>query len=325
MSIPQLTEQIDNLYTTTWQQVKDTVADNIFDATPFWFWLKNKGKLKTTVGGRFLTEPLEYAKSDTVKWIGKGGTVELNEYEFLTEAMYDWRYLVDSIVRFGVDEQKNSGKWQIMELMKKKMTNVENGLIDTLETALFQGQGSVSSGIDGLQHLVQDNPTVSSTVGSIPQDTYTWWRNQYKDMTGSSFASNGRKEMVTMNNNCGQNRTRDMPDIIVTTQEIYEYYESLMDEKLRLTDNTLGDVGFENVKFKGKPIVWAPSCPAQKMYFLNTRYLYFKYDPRFFFAMTDWKAIPNQVNDRAAQILTAGALITNRRRVHGVIHSIDTA
>ena len=33
-----LTEQLDNLYTTTWQNMKSVVGDNIFDATPFWFW-----------------------------------------------------------------------------------------------------------------------------------------------------------------------------------------------------------------------------------------------------------------------------------------------
>lgn len=37
------------------------------------------------------------------------------------------------------------------------------------------------------------------------------------------------------------------------------------------------------------------------------------------------KPIPDQVNDRAAQIVTAGALTVSRRRCHGVMHTIDTA
>ena len=42
------------------------------------------------------------------------------------------------------------------------------------------------------------------------------------------------------------------------------------------------------------------------------------------FDMTEWKAIPDQVNDRAAQVILAGELVTGRRRVHGVLHGIDT-
>ncbi len=112
-----LTETLDNLYTTTWQNMKSSVADNIFDATPFWFWLKNKGGLVTEEGGRFMTEPLRFAGSDNVKFIQKGDTVDLTDKEFLTVAKYDWRYLVDSIVRFGIDDQQNRGKNAILSLM----------------------------------------------------------------------------------------------------------------------------------------------------------------------------------------------------------------
>ena len=50
-----------------------------------------------------------------------------------------------------------------------------------------------------------------------------------------------------------------------------------------------------------------------------------KYDPSVFFDMTSWKDIPDQINDRVAQVVLAGNLVTSRRRVHGVLHTIDTA
>jgi len=37
-----LTEQLDSLYTTTWQLMRKEAIDNIFKATPFWFWLTAK-------------------------------------------------------------------------------------------------------------------------------------------------------------------------------------------------------------------------------------------------------------------------------------------
>ncbi|KKL88317.1 hypothetical protein LCGC14_1925910 [marine sediment metagenome] len=86
----------------------------------------------------------------------------------------------------------------------------------------------------------------------------------------------------------------------------------------------MGDAGFENIQFKGVPVTWSPSCANTRMYFLNLNFLKFTYDPIAFFDMTEWKAIPDQVNDRAAQIITAGNLVTGRRRTHGVIFGIDT-
>lgn len=321
-----LTENLDNLYTSTWQNMKETVADQAFDSTPFWFWMKDKGKLETVEGGRFITEPLQYDDNDSVAWIGKGGTVSMNDFEFLTVAQYDWRYLVGNVVRFGVDDQQNRGKNQILNLMNAKMDNLQNSLEASLETQLFASLGSQSTGFDGLQNLVADDPTASVNVGSINQSTYTWWRNQTQNMTGLSWATNGVNKMRTMLNNCGNNKKNDMPDIIVSGQTPYEYYEeNVVDSYYRVTSKKLADAGFDSQTFKGIPMVWSPSCSDARMYFLNTRFLSFKYDPMMFFDMTEWKPIPDQVNDRTAQVITACSLVTSRRRTQGVLHTIDTA
>lgn len=319
-----LVEALDNLYTTTWQNMKSQVADQIFDATPFYFWLKSKGKMKTVSGGRFITEPLQYAKNDNVTWIGRGGTVSLNDQEFLTVAYYEWRYLVASIVRFGVDDQKNRGKNQIINLMMAKLQNARDSLISELESRLFAGEGSSQNAMDGLLHLVQDDPTTSSTVGGIDQNSNSWWRNQSISMTGVSFASSGVENMRKMLNNTMNNLKMDAPDIIVCGQQPYEFYEDNLLSYYRITNNKLGDAGFQNQVFKGIPMVWSPSC-GNRMYFLNTRFISLVYDPALFFDMTEWKAIPDQVNDRAAQIVSAMQLTVSRRRCQGVIYGIDTA
>jgi len=318
-----LTEQLDNLYTTTWEHRKAKAHDNIFTATPFWFWLKEKGKFQTEQGGRFIMEPLEYAKNDSVEWIGKGDAVSLNDYEFLTESKWDWRYMTASLVRFGVDDQQNRGKAAIMKLMTKKLDNTENSMIDALETALFAAQSGDS--IEGLQNLVPDDPTASEDAGGVDPSTYTWFRNNAKDMTGLSFSTQGIAEMRTMLNLCSKNRLQDKPDIIVTAQTPYEYYEDETMIQKQIVNKTLGDAGFQNIEYKGIPMIWSPACASDRMYFLNTNFLYFVYDPMMNFDMTEWKAIPDQVNDRAAQIILACAFIITRRLCQGLLYDIDTA
>lgn len=322
MAVQTLSEALDNLYTTTWQNMKASVQDQIFDATPFWFWLRAHDGLESVAGGRFLTEPLRYAKSERVKFIGRGGTVDLSDQEFLTVATYEWRYLVDSIVRFGVDDQKNRGRNQIINFASAKLDNSRDSLIDKLESVLA-ADGSEALSYHGLQEVVPDDPT-TGVFGGIDAAVETWWRSQTRNMTGLSFAVHGQSEMRSMFNNCGNNLKSDFPNIILSGQTPYEHYEDSVIEQKRIVNKTLGDAGFENIAFKGVPMVWTPAVAATRMYFLNSRFMKFKYDPAMFFDMTEWKPIPDQVNDRAAQVITAGNLATSRRRVHGVLHTIDT-
>lgn len=318
-----LTEALDNLYTTTWQNMKGTLVDQIFDATPFWFWMKSHGQLESVAGGRFLTEPLRYAKSDRVQFLGKGGTVSLSDQEFATVATFEWRYLVDSIVRFGIDDQKNRGKNLIVNFMNAKLEVSRDSLVDKMEETLFADNSADPLAWHGLQEVIPDDPT-TGTFGGIDRSVDTWWRNQTDDMTGLSFAVHGHARMRTMLNNCGNNKASEFPDLIVAGQTPYEYYEDSVLEQKRIVNKTLGDAGFENIEFKGRPMIWSPQCAATRMYFLNTKHLKFNYDPMMNFDMTEWKPIPDQVNDRAAQIIVAGNLVTGRARTHGILHTIDT-
>lgn len=324
--VNQFTQALDDLYTTTWQKRLPGVFDNIFSAAPFWFWLRDKGKLKPVRGGRFLETNLEYAQNSTVQWITRGGTVAMNDFKFLTVAQYQWRYLVANILRFGIDEQQNSGDAKIIDWVNAKLNNTEEALISTLETQLAAAAGAASNAFDGLQFLVPDFANVASSsynAGGIDPSVYTWWQNQAIDMTGLSFAVNGINKMRHLLNLCMNNRRMDAPDIILSDMSSYEYYEDAVLPMLRINNTKLADAGFENQTFKRIPMIWSPSITG-RMYFINTRFLDFVYDPGYFFDMTEWKAIPNQVNDRAAQVELACTFMTNRRRVQGVLSTIDT-
>jgi hypothetical protein len=323
------TQALDDLYTTTWQKRLPGVFDNIFAATPFWFWLKDKGKLKPIRGGRFIEVNLEYGTNTTVQWISRGGTVDLSDFRFLTVGQYNWRYLAANIMRYWIDEQQNSGDAQIINWVNAKLNNTEESLISTLETTLVAGSGAATvpaPAFDGLQFLVPDSGNVASSsynAGGIDPSVYTWWQNQAIGMTGKSFAVYGIPNMRHLLNLCMNNRAMDQPDIMVTDLNTYEQYEDSVLPMLRIGNNKLADAGFQNQTYKGIPMVWTPSM-SQRLYMLNTRFIEFIYDPSAFFDMTDWKPIPNQMDDRAAQIKLACGLVTTRRRVLGVMDTIDT-
>jgi hypothetical protein len=323
---PSFTQALDDLYTTTWQKRLPGVFDNIFQSAAFWYWLKDKGKIRPMRGGRFLEVNLQYGKNTTTQWITRGGTVAMNDFKFLTVAQYNWRYLVANILRFWIDEQQNSSDSKIVDWVNAKLDNTEEALVDNLETALTGGAGSATNQIDGLQFLVPDAANVASAsfnAGGIDPSVYTWWQNQAITMAGLSFAINGIANMRHLLNLCMNNRRMDAPDIILSDMLSYEYYEDAVLPMLRIGNTKLADAGFENQTFKRIPMVWTPAITA-RMYYLNTRFIEFIYDPSAFFDMTDWKPIPDQVDDRAAQVKLACSFVTSRRRVLGVLDTINT-
>lgn len=317
-----LTETLDSLYTTTWYHRRDKAADQIFDSYPLIKWMKSKGRLKSLAGGRRIETPLSYGENANIQWLTKGGTVPLNDFESLTIAQWNWHYLSASVVRFGVDDQQNRSQMAIINWMNAKLDTTRKGLTKELETRLFSSSNS-DNGIEGLQHLVRDDPTSSTSIGGINQSTYSWWRNKFKNLTGLSAGSNLTKNMVIMLNDTSNNAGDEMPDIIVSGQNPFQYYEDNILDFYRTYSNKLGDLGIRNIEFKGIPMIWSPSC-GTRMYFLNTDYLLFFYDPMWYFEMTAWKDIPNQPYDRAAQIMLACEFACNRRRCQGVIFNIDT-
>lgn len=324
MAIPSITEDFDTLYSTTWQLMREEAMDNIFKATPFWYYMQKNNRMRTETGGRWIGTQLEYAThSDAIDWIGRShdlSTINSNaDKELITTAQWDWRYLAAAVFRSYVDDSQNRGRSQMINIVDTKLNNVEKSLAEELEDRLFTENGGTGDEINGLWNLVQDDPTSDEEIGGINQDDEDWWQNQYKDMTDLTVSVHLLPEMRTMYNDCAVGS--DSIDIIVTSQEAFEAYEDEVLEFKQIVNQDQGDASFETIKFKGKDLLWSPSCPQDKMYFLNLDYIEWVADSDVNFEMTDWKEAQGDL-DRIAHIITMGNLVTSNRRMQGVLHSI---
>ena len=112
---------------------------------------------------------------------------------------------------------------------------------------------------------------------------------------------------------------KDHPNVIVTTQTLFQSYEGLLtvDVDILSTDTKkLGDAGFQALEFKGVPIVWDEQCNSGVMYFLNTEHMKLVVHKDANFAVTDFVKPENQ-DARVAQILFMGNLTCDRRKSFG--------
>ena len=324
LSYPNITQKLDDIYTTTWRLQRKVAIDQILTKNALWFWLTKKNKVRHEEGGKFLVVPLKYGRNTTFKMMSLGGTISLVRDEKLTDAVYDWKYGAVSVVQYWVETLKNRGRAKIIDIMKTEMEAAKDEMAINFEEQLFgDGTGSGGKDIEGLDNLVADAATGSrGTVAGIPSGTKKWWENQAIDMSGEPASAWLDKRTRTMLNNCSYGQGQEEPDLLVTGQTVFEYVEDNTLEEHYITNKTLGDAQFENIQFKGRPLVWSGKCPAGLLYTLNTKYLELIIDPAANFTMTDWKTIPNQVNDRAAQIAVALNFICTNRNRQGVIYNI---
>lgn len=324
MSIPTWTQTIDNLFTSTWAKRKPTAIKQAFLKTPLAYWLRQRDRVENQSGYRRLEIPLDYGDNDSVRWLARGGTMPLTDPELLTTAYDDWKYVAVNVSRFGQDDQKNRGKAAAIKLVETKLNSAERALYEEFERAFF-ADGSGSNEPNGLQNLVSATPT-TGTVHGINRATYSWWRNQVKASSGASSAYL-LSDMRNLLNTCqkyAQSEYREYT--LITTQTVYELYDDEVIEQKIIDDHggsgSMGDPMFDIIKFKGRPLMWSPSAPSGLMYFINTSFLKLIVDEAYWMDMTEWKAIPDQVGDRVAQILCALNLMTSRPVVHGVLTGI---
>lgn len=325
-----LSEKLDTLYSTTWQSMRPEAVDNIFTATPFWYWLYSKSRIREEQGGRWIGIQLLYAKNTTVNSVGPGGTVDITNTNIETTAKFDWKWVAGSVVRLYSEDHQNRGQQQIMNLMQAKLETLKLSLIDEMETEAF-ADGSGNGGLDilGLQSLVKDDPTTNPSsppgnVGGIDAATNTYWRNQSRTWSTAGMPAGDSDiayNMRILYNTCSIGN--DHPTLALTSQTQYQRYESSLVNILRTYEKEYGDLGFEALKYKGGALTWSPSCAVGRMYHLNERYLEFVIESSANFDMTDWKPIPNQL-DRVAQVVVQGQLVTSNRRMQGVMISMPS-
>jgi hypothetical protein len=323
MAVSTRTEQLDDLYTTTWNNRKSELTDQFFNAVPVYEELQKRGGIQLNgTGGRYLEIPLSYAKNETVTSIGKGDTVSLSETLFQTVAQFEWKFLAGSIVRYFTDDAKNKSRQQHINWANKKLDNLKDSMADKFEEMLFaDGTGNGSKDTEGLGNLVDTTPTVARTVGNIAQTTYTWWANRQKTATGAASVYL-LSDMRNLANTCSEGKTRSFPNILATTQTVAELYDDEVLEQRSIVNQTKGDAEFQGTTWKGIPLVWSAQCPSGRMYFLNSKYIGLNTDPDYNFTPTAWKTIPNQVEDRVMQLVWKGNLIASRRKSLGVLTSI---
>ncbi len=333
-TLPSLTRTIDNAFLTTWYEIRAEAIDNILDATVIWAALMGAGSFTPQVGGQFITRTVGYGEQDAVD-VARGDMLPQGDPELETMARWTWRYIATHVQRSVYDDQINNGPSKIKDLVGLKLGAARDGMEQRFETVLLNATvtdetGKSMQGLNDMLPLVADRST--GTYGAIDRPaTYTegangvsvgsglnaWWGGKYLSGTLTTLEDDLLTDMKKLYNSVHNNQSP--PNLMLTTQVIFEAYEEFaldISQIIKDESTRLADLGFEVLRFKGKPLIWTPNVDDNMMMMLNTDYIEVVYDPELWFDMTEFKPIPLQP-DRIAHIMSAANLVSSQLRRHG--------
>jgi uncharacterized protein YaiE (UPF0345 family) len=217
----------------------------------------------------------------------------------------------------GRELKMNNGPERMINLVKARIQNAMRTAANNFSVDLYSS-GALTNQIGGLSHLIQTDG--NGTVGGINAATYTFWKNKFKEMTGTNTYAAIQADM----NNIwlDLNRGSDKPDLIVSTHDLYAAYEATLQTNQRYADAKLGALGFEALRYKSAPIVFDSNAnftsAGERMYFLNTDYLYLIEHTDARWSQDEEKTPVNQ-DAVVIPIYWMGQMVTSQRSLQGIM------
>jgi len=312
----------DALLSTTYEKYAPTFVDNIFDEVVLYSKLMAKGKVKTIDGGESITEPLMYGDNSTFGTYSGYETLDTTPQDGITAANFPWKQAAVNIAISGIEEAKNKGASKIISLLEAKTFQAEESARAGMNLMGY-GDGTGNAGKDflGLEALVGDETGVA-TVGGIDCTVggNEYWRSvvQTADTDGAGADTTVRDTAQWSNVFYTASRGNDAPDLVITTQALFEHYEASLEPQLRFTSNDKADAKFTNIEFKGRSVFFDADCPAGTTYFLNTKYLGVKGHKDVWWTPTGFRTLPD-VDARWSNILAYGNMTVSNRARQGKI------
>lgn len=353
-----------SMFSTTLDDHRPELVDQVHNAIPFIWFMKNQGRsrdrgagrgIRMYTGGARVKFPIIISKNPNTKSYSKFENLTVNASEEMTIGIEDMKNLSTAVGISGEEMDQNRGLAEKRDLLRDKLDIAEIGLKEEFEKQLVQGTavaatsyliaGNSTKDINPIGFLVQKETTASVTVHNINQSTETSWRNQVKD--GSGLTAGVHLPFIQQMNNlyhtCARGSSGDAPDFGISDQNYYEYYETAMMNLQRFIERNEAatSMGFDNVKFKSMTMFWSEYVPNlgnaagdaatltqsdndAVCYFLNSRWLNLVISDKVNFVNTPFVE-PYDQDAIWSKILVRAQLITTQRRKLGVHYGVDTS
>lgn len=311
---------------------KEQPTDIYFTSNVLLFKLLSLGK--TYPGGKKIQVNLEYDMTHNGPY-GPKSELPIGKKEILNAAFFEYAAYYATLTMDMDDDLINNGDAAIVDIVRSKLKNAEKSLRKGMAKQIYGRRTDMISnssdpnarpftGLGDLFGVADSNAgggySSSTAYGEIAEDDLSLWAPNIIDSEKTmsfAFMQELRRAASIDNGNEGK------PDLYVTTQELQDAFERTLQVQARYSDQKLLDVGFDNILFKGAPVVDddilednSRFSAGNRIYGLNTRYLDVLTHTKRNFTRPEWKSPIRQPDTATANIRWAGNLVCYNRKAH---------
>ena len=233
------------------------------------------GRVETEAGGVKITNPLTIGRNPNITEYSYFDRLPLAPTNEFTTVEYGFARVAGSVIFSDQEIDENNGPGVIFKLMKAKLEVLEESIQEKFSTYLY-GAGAGKAPY-GLAALIPDDPTVG-TLGGLDRAKQDQWRTLSYNMPGAVNHTN--IEEVLDDILLDMTVRKDKPTVILVGRDLYRAYSQAIRDKLVVNLSELGkagknmtDLGFNGFMHQKVPFLYDEDCPANKAYFINTKYL----------------------------------------------------
>lgn len=248
------------------------VVDNFFQQIVLFYRLLKKGRVTALYGRDLTNQPIILDGYTVRNHDNKYEKVAIEVKDVLGTAKLGYAHKYDTININRYEEQRFSSRDAIVNALKVRIQVAKNSLVQQVESVLYS-QETVDSKyvpIDSLDKII-DNGVAYPTYAGISRADVLLWKSPMLDKAGGSITYSDLSNImqaVTYNT--------EKPTLIVTSPGLWTKINTLIYDKFHYhptKDDDLYNLGIDNYRIFGAPVISSQNCPTGKMLFINENYL----------------------------------------------------
>lgn len=274
MAFPNVTD----IVATTIENRSKKLADNVTKNNALLARLNERGNIRTVSGGSVIFEELTFAENGNVGWYSGYDLLPVAAQDVISSAQFDFKQCACPVIISGLDQLKNAGKEQMIDLLEGRIKVAESTMMNLLAQGVYS-DGTAAGGkqIGGLNAAVPVNPA-TGTYGGIDRATWTFWRS--KTTTAGGALTSATVQGAFNDMWASLVRGMDRPDLIVVDNFMWGIYLASLQAQQRFTGTETAKLGFPTIKYMDADVVLDGGiggyATTKTAYFLNTKYLFFR-------------------------------------------------
>lgn len=261
--IPYLSQSEVNTFANRY--IRTNIIDQRYKSRALLGVMNSKSRVKRIDGGSIIAQPILAQPNQTASSYFGADVLNADAQEEFTNVQIRWCGAYASATVIGTDKLRCTGRAAALDLVQAKTESAFMACFDKVGSYVFgNGNGNGGKDWDGLGAGI-NNAAGFQVYNGIDRVANPWWQAQVTNPGTPTALSAGNMATVYYAAQTDEERIQ----LIIATATGLNSYEQLLTPNERFMDDTVGNLGFTNLAFKGAPIVIDSGCPANTMYFIN--------------------------------------------------------